>query len=981
MKTLGVILLFFITSNCLISQNIRVKGVIKDSDGQVVSFANVYCEENPQIGTTTDINGNFEFEIPVNFNRIVISFIGMRKKVISIEKIQEGEINLGTIILEKSSELNLVEISDLKKINEGQAIELTKKSIQVVNIISEEGLTKLPDKNGAEALQRIPGVVIERNHGEGRYVSFRGTPFDWSSTLINGERLPAADETSLTRAINFDILPSTLVEYILVYKTLTPDIEGDAIGGSANFISRKAHQGQTLKGQIAGGMNGKTLGPIINSSFVFGNTTINKKISYLAGVSYYDRSWGTDNYQLFYGGNFNHSISRLELRRYDGRRKTIGGNLAFNYTPNDKHSIDIRGVYGQMTDDEFNRKTIYAYATGLGQSIKVQNINSIKNSQCVGIVLNGTHQWSQKLKTEWQVSSYNNRFRYGNVPLKNRSPYNGYFVTEFEKGVQYEDVLFVDEDGNITDEFNAFSRDKLLDIDSPFDSYGDPYYNVIPIYRDLPSFTPNDTALTFTRAYTETVFNKDSDPVVLKIDFTYDKSKVLQFKFGGKYRYKMGERIAELNIWDRNAETTPIILYRDFELANINSSRFLSEFDSPYDGRIFPYMTDRQIKDFIQDNGDNLVFLPFDVTTPYYEQFIGSSYTYFENVGAAYAIVNAKINEKVIINAGVRIEYTQTSVGADTVIVTLNVLDRTLEDRTVELRYWSPLPMLTVKYNINNKNILKGVITRSFRRPNFNEVKPAQAMIDYTNFDVVFGNPNLKPTFSWNADLIFEKYNNKTGLFTFGVYGKSIKDHIFTSFESADLSETGISNEFQVPGGVISKKYQNAPNAYVLGAETGYYSKLNFLPKPFNDLGINFTAAYSYGRMNIEARKTPQLLPRQSDWVGNAAIFYENKNIITRLAMNYRSPYLMELNLFAVKNPQTGIAEIINQTNEYDMFMWRNLMLDFSFAYRIGKSVFLFAEINNLTNAPFVIYRGQRERPVKTEFYSQRGLLGIKFDF
>jgi outer membrane receptor protein involved in Fe transport len=132
--------------------------------------------------------------------------------------------------------------------------------------------------------------------------------------------------------------------------------------------------------------------------------------------------------------------------------------------------------------------------------------------------------------------------------------------------------------------------------------------------------------------------------------------------------------------------------------------------------------------------------------------------------------------------------------------------------------------------------------------------------------------------------------------------------------------------------------------------------------------------------MSIEARDNLQPLPRQSDHVMNFGLFYEDNKVNARIALNYKSPYLMELNLFAITDPVTNDLVVVHQDNSFDIFMWESLTLDLSASYKFHKNFSVFVELNNLTNSPYVIYRGQRERPVKTEYYSIRGLAGIKFE-
>ena len=140
-------------------------------------------------------------------------------------------------------------------IQEGQARALNRQRTapNIVNVISSDQIGQFPDSNAAEATQRIPGVTIERDQGEGRYVAVRGTEPRLNSMMINGERIPSPEGD--IRAVAIDVVPTDLLESIEVTKALTPDMDADAIGGAVNLITRGAPSRPVVFGTIAGGYN------------------------------------------------------------------------------------------------------------------------------------------------------------------------------------------------------------------------------------------------------------------------------------------------------------------------------------------------------------------------------------------------------------------------------------------------------------------------------------------------------------------------------------------------------------------------------------------------------------------------------------------------------------------------------------------------------------------------------------------------------
>jgi hypothetical protein len=131
--------------------------------------------------------------------------------------------------------------------------------------------------------------------------------------------------------------------------------------------------------------------------------------------------------------------------------------------------------------------------------------------------------------------------------------------------------------------------------------------------------------------------------------------------------------------------------------------------------------------------------------------------------------------------------------------------------------------------------------------------------------------------------------------------------------------------------------------------------------------------------MKVPGRDMKQPLPRQANQLFNTAIFYEKYGVIARLALNYRGPFLMELNTYPEDAADPNNLRLLHQNTDYDIFMDEIWSLDASFSFKFNKYLTAFAEFNNLLNAPFRIYRGSRAHPVQTEYYSVRGQIGVKF--
>src|SRR5690625_1014497 len=126
-----------------------------------------------------------------------------------------------------------------------QALEDQRRSNTIRSVVHADAIGQLPDDNAAEALQRIPGLSVERDQGEGRFVRVRGLGSDLNSVTINGTLVPAPEDDR--RAVAMDVLPSELIQSLPVVQTLTPDIDANSLGGNlaverlSAFVHAGAH--------------------------------------------------------------------------------------------------------------------------------------------------------------------------------------------------------------------------------------------------------------------------------------------------------------------------------------------------------------------------------------------------------------------------------------------------------------------------------------------------------------------------------------------------------------------------------------------------------------------------------------------------------------------------------------------------------------------------------------------------------------------
>lgn len=181
-----------------------------------------------------------------------------------------------------------------------RAVDLKRSSNAIEDAVSSDALGQYPDKNVAESLQRLPGISVTRDQGEGRYVVVRGLDANLNSVSVDGIAIGTPDNSS--RAAPMDVIPSDSTERLRVVKSPTPDMPGDAIGGAILVETASAfdREGRSLRGKIEGShqqLSGETSPKAaFNYSEVFNDT-----FGIAAGVNYQKRTFESDNSEVEYG--------------------------------------------------------------------------------------------------------------------------------------------------------------------------------------------------------------------------------------------------------------------------------------------------------------------------------------------------------------------------------------------------------------------------------------------------------------------------------------------------------------------------------------------------------------------------------------------------------------------------------------------------------------------------------------------------------
>ena len=243
------------------------------------------------------------------------------------------------------------------------AIEKQRKSNSIVSVVDSDALGDFPDTTAAEAIRRLSGISVENDQGEGRYVSIRGMSGDLNSIAVNGALIPAPEGG---RKVMLDGLPTELLDSIEVYKSLTPDMDADAIGGRIEFNTKRA---STLKKKLLKFKYDTSYNEQSKNSdnpkfaLTYGNK-INDTMGHILGITYASKQIVSYNNETGFPGweveNGNKTLGDdWEMRYYDLTRERFGLTYDFDAVLANDTVVYANILINEYTDDELRYKDEY----------------------------------------------------------------------------------------------------------------------------------------------------------------------------------------------------------------------------------------------------------------------------------------------------------------------------------------------------------------------------------------------------------------------------------------------------------------------------------------------------------------------------------------------------------------------------------------------------------------------------------------------
>src|SRR5690606_24999673 len=397
-----------------------ISGEVTDAyDGFALPGASLYIEDSNRY-TVSDQNGGYQFlDVPEGTYTVYVEYIGYTTEFaeIVVESGKTARLNFQMLIGDNTLE-ELVIVGDFLR-GQAKALNQQKNNSNITNIISSDQVGRFPDANVGDALKRVPGITMQNDQGEARNIIIRGLSPELNSVTLNGDRIPSAEGDN--RNVQMDLIPSDMISTIEVNKTLTPDMDADAIGGSVNLITRAVPNKQRISATLAGGYMPIRENGSYNGCLVYGNCVGDSKWGIVLGGTIQSQTCGSDNNQAAWkDDDGNPLVEEMEIRKYDVQRIRRSFSLATDYEINSRNRIELNAIYNWRDDRENRYAVTYkdmewdadqnSYVGDIRRQTKGgidDNTNKnarLERQKVMNFSLRGEHLLTSKLDFDWAAS-------------------------------------------------------------------------------------------------------------------------------------------------------------------------------------------------------------------------------------------------------------------------------------------------------------------------------------------------------------------------------------------------------------------------------------------------------------------------------------------------------------------------------------------------------------------------------------------------
>lgn len=848
-----------------------------------------------------------------------------------------------------------------------KAKDLKREAMIAQDSIVAEDIADFPDLNLADSLQRVPGVTITREGGEGRQISLRGLGPDFTRVQVNGMEalgtssspMDARGGVSRSRAFDFNIFASELFNQIDVKKSYSADQEEGGIAGTVNLRTAKPFDYDGAQAAVSAqlGTNSNTDSTDPRIAALLSNTW--SDFGALVSVAYSDRDtmeYGTNTTRWRReGGKTDADASDTALQaeldsgelwfprghRYsmwENQQKRLGVTAALQYKPSQDFSLVLDLMHGKLENT-------------LSEHHHAVKDNSVVNE----LVWRENNGDKEVIYADYENATWRNENRQD----YNESVFNQISLTAdwtLSDALKMRAMLGQSSSDYEQPRVNKLNIEAKKKVNIITDFTQDAFYG--------HSYSP-DFDVTAVEGYTvkDLYFQSNfiySDFDNARLDFDYYLTDSSALKFGANYKKFSNtgfQRVAQNFPTNPDTPQNQGVLTLTAEQAQLFSGH---PDKSWLQGDMAALQAFYGLSNFVLTDEHTVESSAYDLT---------------EETRAAYLVYDTEYDvagAPLRLNLGVRYFNTEiTSAGLSKGVPTQLVRD-----------YSDYLPSLNFAYEFIDDVIWRTGISKNMTRPSLGAMA-FSANVSQTSLgendigQVSVGNPNLQPFESTNFDTALEWYFEDVGLASVALFYKDIDNFIVTETQQIVYRELGLPAELLPVGKTVDDIFnvsspQNSDSSTIKGFELAVQRDLDFLPAPFNNLGViaNYTWADAktlYRNVENSGENQFKAFPGLSKQSYNLTLYYETENWGARIAAAYRSDYITGVESGSIDDDERGYHATTN--------------VDFSAFYRLTDHIKLNLEAINLTNVRDELYSDSSDRAYNTTYSGRTYMAGITVQF
>lgn len=843
-------MMVLISCTQLVFSQVKLTGKITDSETGIPVVGASVIITGGQKGVSTDIEGRFYISIKKNTKYgLTASSVGYQAKEITDIEATDAETPVLNITLEKANQQlqEVVVRTSAKKESVATLYNMQKLGSSISDGISADVIRKSPDRNTGDVLKRVSGASIQDN----KFVIIRGLSERYNTSLLNNAVLPSTESDK--KAFSFNIIPSSVVDNIIIYKTPTPDLPGDFAGGAVKIVTKDYPTKPLSELGISLGYNTLTTGKDFYKSAVSGKYDalgFPNDSREIPGPYYrHMTDWinQTNTFKLavtkMFPNSFGYSGANSSLP--NGSISYTGGNTRFLKNDN-KFGYVYSVGYGagrevsEWQRDEFDglKRHIYSYYTN----------NYIEKNNITGLLNLSYAYGKSKLSLR---TLFNNNFS-KTIGLRNGTNYENEDMPFYLKGVNNE----ADGSGifnSVLEGVHKLGGNWDVDWNGSF-SYS---------YRNQPdqkilnfrSFAQND-------GYYLTLSNQNSPSIM-------DAGRV--YTFLNENMYGAAANATKQFNWLGNTQKFKFGTMNFYRSRTVEADAAGYSLLNPAGGKIDESASSTFQNIFSNENIDRYGIVIANIP------ILSTNYDGNALLNAGYALLDNKFSDKLKLTWGVRFErYYQE-------LITKGRANKTYDNNDL-------LPSLLFTYSVTPRANIRLAGSQAVNRPEFRELAPYRAY-DYNNNWLIQGNENLERSKITNADLRYELFPGA---------GEIISVSAFYKYFQNPIEQVNLGNN------ILS--YDNADNATVYGAEIELRKKLDFFNTAFfEQLTFYTNASYLKGTVQFSGVSSNSPLQGLSPYLINGGLAYASRNdgfslniLYNRIGprLKFRSPEDGALNIF-----------------------------------------------------------------------------------